>query len=128
MCQLKLSPECILDKSSKVIVNELLKGSYIIIADLHPDLLLQNVLHWNKKRKAFEIFTLFEEANKEQYNLRFEHAICFCNKDRTREKLVEMIELSLPECDLLIMDIYNSLDTKNIYGKSGNVYRNVGLE
>lgn len=126
MCQLKLSPECILEKSSSVVVNELLKGSYIIVVDLQPELLLQNVLHWNKKKKAFEVFTLFGDANKEQYNLKFEHAICFCNKERIREKLDEIIELSLPECDLFIVDKYNSLDTKNIYGKSGNVYRNVG--
>lgn len=50
----------------------------------------------------------------------------FCNKECIRENLDQIIELSLPECDLFIVDKYNSLDTKNIYGKSGNIYRNVG--
>lgn len=126
MCQLKLSGDCMLKKRTNVIVNELLKGNYIIVADLCPELLLQNVLHWNKKKKAFEIFTLFEDAGEEQYNLRFEHAICFGNIEIIREKLYEIIKGSLPECDLFIVDKYNSLNTKIIYGKSGSVYRNVG--
>lgn len=45
MSQIKLSDDCILEKSAKVIVDKLLTGEYVIVADLKPELLLQNVLH-----------------------------------------------------------------------------------
>lgn len=77
MSHLKFSIDCVVEKSAEVIVDELLKGSYIIVADLTPEILLQNVLHWNKRKRAFEVFTLIGDDEKAQYNLRFETAICF---------------------------------------------------
>ena len=115
MSRLELSPDCILEKSAKTIVDELLKGSYIIVADLTPELLLQNVLHWNKRKQVFEVFTLFGDDNDEQYNLRFENAICFGNNEK--ENLLKLIQGSLVECDLFLVDKHGSLNTKVIHSK-----------
>lgn len=124
MSQLKLSDDCILEKSAKVIVNQLLNGEYVIVADLKPEFLLQNVLHWNKKKKAFEVFTLIRDENSDQYNLRFENAICFGSE--IKKNLLMIISGSLPECDLFLADKHNSLNTKVIYSKYGNrTYKNV---
>ena len=49
----------------------------MIIADLEPEMLLQNVMHWNKRKRSFEVYTLFGDKNSEQYNMRFEHAMYF---------------------------------------------------
>ena len=124
MSHLIFSQDCVLKKSANVIVNELLKGSYIIVADLTPELLLQNVLHWNKRKSAFEVFTLFGDDNSEKYNLRYEQAICF--RDDIRKNLLMIIQGSIPEYDLFMADKNNSLNTKVIYSKHSNhVYKNV---
>ena len=124
MSQLELSDDCILEKSANTIVNELLKGSYVIVADLTPELLLQNVLHWNKKKSAFEVFTLFGDDNSKQYNMRFQRAICF--RSDIKKNLLMIIQGSLPECDLFMIDKYNNLNTKFIYGTYGKqVYENI---
>ena len=124
MSQLELSKDCILKKTANVIVNELLNGEYVIVADLRPKFILQNVLHWNKRKRAFEIFTLIEDEKSKQYNLRFENAICF--NCEYKKNLLMIISGSLPECDLFLVDKYNSLNTKVIYGKHGNnIYKNV---
>lgn len=124
MSQLKVSDDCILEKSAKVIVNQLLDGKYVIVADLKPEFLLQNVLHWNKRKKAFEVFTLIGDENSNQYNLRFENAICFgCE---IKKNLLMIISGSLPECDLFLVDKHNNLNTEVIYSKYGNrTYANV---
>jgi len=124
MSQLKLSENCILEKSAKVIVNELLNGEYVIVADTKPEFLLQNVLHWNKRKKAFEVFTLLGDENSDQYNLRFENAICFGSD--IKKNLLMIISGSLPECDLFLVDKQNNLNTKVIYSKYENrTYVNV---
>lgn len=124
MSQLKLSDDCILENSAKVIVNQLLNGEYVIVADLKPEFLLQNVLHWNKRKKAFEVFTLIGDENSVQYNLRFENAICFGSE--IRKNLLMIINGSLPECDLFLVDKHNNLNTKVIYSKYENrTYENV---
>ena len=122
------SDGCLLEKSTEKIIKELLSGTYIIIADFRPDLptnmLLQNVLRFNKHNRALEIYTLFEDEESDQYNLRFEHAICFYVK--AKEQLYPIIEGSLPECDLIFADRNNSINKKVVYGKSGKVYQNRG--
>lgn len=124
MSQLEISPDCILEKSANTIVKELLKGSYVIVADLTPELLLQNVLHWNKKKSAFEVFTLFGNDDSKQYNMRFENAICFT--DNVKMNLLKIIQGSLPECDMFLIDKYNNLNTKVIYSKHGKQkYENI---
>ncbi len=124
MSQLKLSDDCILEKSAKVIVDQLLKGEYVIVADIKPELLLQNVLHWNKRKKAFEVFTLLGDENSNQYNLRFENAICFGSE--IKKNLLMIINGSLPECDVFLVDKHNNLNTKVIYSKYENrTYVNV---
>lgn len=116
--------DCVVEKSAKVIVDELLKGSYIIVADITPEILLQNVLHWNTKKGAFEVFTLLGDDESEQYNLRFETAICFGSE--IKDNLLMLINGSLPECDLFLVDKHNNLNTKVIYSKHGNyTYKNV---
>lgn len=120
----KISDDCILEKSAKVIVNQLLNGEYVIVADLKPEFLLQNVLHWNKRKKAFEVFTLFDDKNSNQYNLRFENAICFGSE--IKKNLLMIINGSLSECDVFLVDKYKNLNTKVIYSKYGNhTYANV---
>lgn len=124
MSRLKFSIDCVVEKSAKAIVDELLKGNYVIVADLKPEILLQNVLHWNKRKQAFEVFTLIGDDEKEQYNLRFETAICFGGE--IEENLLIIISGSLPECDLFLVDKHNSLNTKVIYSKYDNrTYINV---
>lgn len=124
MSQLKVSDDCILEKSAKEIVNQLLNGNYVIVADLKPEFLLQNVLHWNKRKNAFEVFTLIGDENSDQYNLRFENAICFgCE---IKKHLLMIISGSLSECDLFLVDKHNNLNTKVIYSKYENrTYENV---
>lgn len=108
------SDGCFLEKSTEKIIKELLSGTYIIIADFRPDLptnmLLQNVLRFNKSNRALEIYTLFEDEESDQYNLRFEHAICFYGK--AKEQLYPIIEGSLPECDLIFADRNNSINKR----------------
>ena len=124
MSQIKLSDDCILEKSAKVIVDKLLTGEYVIVADLKPEFLLQNVLHWNKRKKAFEVFTLIGDKNSEQYNLRFENAICFGSE--IKKNLLMILNGSLPECDLFLVDKLNNLNTNVIYSKYGSrTYKNV---
>lgn len=124
MSLFKVSDDCVIEKSAKVIVDQLLNGEYVIVADIKPEFLLQNVLHWNKRKKAFEVFTLIGDENSDQYNLRFENAICFgCE---IKKNLLMIINGSLPECDLFLVDKYKNLNTKVIYSKYGNrTYKNV---
>ena len=100
-----------------------MKGSYIIVADLEPEMLLQNVLHWNKRKGAFEVYTLLGDKNSEQYNMRFEHAMYFNND--IKKTLLMLIQGSIPECDLFLIDKNNSLNKEFVFGKSGNKYKNV---
>lgn len=124
MSQLKVSDDCILEKSAKEIVNQLLNGEYVIVADLKPEFLLQNVLRWNKRKHAFEVFTLIGDENSNQYNLRFENAICFGSD--IRKNLLRIISGSLPECELFLVDKHNNLNTRVIYSKYDNrTYANV---
>lgn len=124
MSQLKVSDDCILEKSAKEIVRQLLNGEYVIVADLKPEFLLQNVLHWNKRKSAFEVFTLIGDENSLQYNLRFENAICF--NSEIRKNLLMIISGSLPECDLFLVDKHDNLNTRVIYSKYGNrTYANI---
>lgn len=50
MSHFKFPMDCIVEKSAKAIVDELLKGSYIIVADLTPEILLQNVFTLEQKK------------------------------------------------------------------------------
>ena len=124
MSRLELSRDCLLERNANAIVDELLNGEFVIVADLQPELLLQNVLHWNKRKRVFEIFTLFGDETSNQYNLRFENAICFGSE--IKKNLLMFISGSLPECDLFLIDKHNSLNTKVIYSKHGNrIHKNV---
>ncbi len=115
-----------LEKSAEKITDELLKGTYVIVADYRPDIpgkmLLQNVLHFNKEKCSMEIYTLFGNEKQNKYNLRFEHAIYF--SENAKEKIFSIIKGSLPECDLFIADRNHSLNTDFVYGKSGKKYKN----
>lgn len=75
-------------------------------------------------KSIIPLYTLFEDEESDQYNLRFEHAICFYGK--AKEQLYLIIEGSLPECDLIFADRNNSINKKVVYGKSGKVYQNRG--
>lgn len=124
MSQLVLSVDCILKKSADIIVNELLRGEYIIVADTEPEFLLQNVLHWNNRKRAFEIFTLVGNEKSKQYNLRFENAIYF--NCEVKKNLLMIIGGSLPECDVFFVDKHNNLNTRDVYSKYENrTYKNV---
>lgn len=126
MSRLEISDDCILEKSAKEIVSQLLNGEYVIVADLKPEFLLQNVLHWNKRKQAFEVFTLIGDENSDQYNLRFEQAIYIGIGGEIKKSLLMIISVSLPECGLFLVDKHNSLNAKVIYSKYGNhTYTNV---
>lgn len=126
MSQLNISDDCILEKSAKEIVSHLLNGEYVIVADLKPEFLLQNVLHWNKRKQAFEVFTLISDKNSDQYNLRFEQAMYIGIGSEIKKSLLMIISDSLPECDLFLVDKHNNLNTKVIYSKySNHTYTNV---
>ncbi len=120
MSKLKITLNDILSKNAEDITNELMKGTYVIIADTKPKLLLQNVLHYQKSKKSLEIYTLFE-CKTEKYNLRFQYALYMPND--VKKSIYDIVAGSLSECDAFIADRHGNLNTKTVYGKSGNVYQ-----
>lgn len=48
----EISPDCMLEKSEKLIANELLKGSFVVGCDYRDkQLVLENVFHYTKAMK-----------------------------------------------------------------------------
>ena len=119
MRDFELSPDCILDKSSKSVAQELLKGSFVVGCDYdNKQLVLENVFHYTSSQRRLEVYTLFPNEDNTKRLLKLETAFVLmdCN---IIDGITEVLNLGINEYDLLVVDKYNNLDTERVYDKYG---------
>lgn len=120
MREFEISPDCILEKSAKVIVNELLKGSFVIGCDYkNKQLVLENVFHYTKSQKRMEIYTLFPDENNEKHQLRLDVAFVMLGNRDILNDIMGLLEVDLNNFDLFVIDKYKNLYTEIVYDKYG---------
>ena len=91
----EISPDCMLEKSAKVITKELLKGSFVVGCDYkNKQLILENVFHYTKSQKRMEIYTLFPDKHNEKRQLRIENAFVFL----TSNNVINDIKIGRASC------------------------------
>ena len=116
----ELSDDCILEKSSKAIAKELMKGSFVIGCDYkNRQLVLENVFHYTKKQKRMEIYTLFPDKYNAKRQLRLETAFIMLGSREILKDIIGIIEIDLNNFDLFVIDKYQNLYTKTVYDKYG---------
>lgn len=116
----EISDDCILEKSAKVIANELLVGSFVIGCDYkNQQLILENVFHYTKTQKRMEIYTLFPDEHNEKRQLRLENAVVFLTSNNVISDIMKILHMGINEYDLFIIDKYKNLYTETVYDKYG---------
>lgn len=119
MREFKVSPDCILEKSSKSVAQELLKGSFVVGCDYdNKQLVLENVFHYTSSQRRLEVYILFPNEDNTKRLLKLETAFVLmdCN---IIDGITEVLNLGINEYDLLVIDKYNNLDTEKVYDKYG---------
>lgn len=122
MRKFKLSKDCVLEKSSKAIAEALLKGNFVIGCDIkNKQLVLENVLHYSKNEKRFEVFTLFPNQDNTKRQLKLDTAIIFINTKQQDipQELEKVLNLGVEGYDVFVIDKYDNLYTKIVYDKYG---------
>lgn len=116
----EMSQDCIMEKSSKAIAKELLKGSFVIGCDYkNKQLVLENVFHYTKSQRRMEIYTLFPDKHNEKRQLRLETAFVLLGKRNILEDITGILEVDLNNFDLFVIDKYKNLYTETVYDKYG---------
>lgn len=116
----EISPECMLEKSSKAIANELLKGSFVIGCDYkNKQLVLENVFHYTKSQRRMEIYTLFPDEYNEKRQLRLDAAFVMLESRDILKDIMGILEADLNNFDLFVIDKYKNLYTETVYDKYG---------
>lgn len=116
----EISPDCIIEKSSKTIASELMKGSFVIGCDYkNKQLILENVFHYTKNQKRMEIYTLFPDECNEKRLLRLDTAFVFLGNRNIFKEITEVLDTWLNEYDLFVIDKYKNLYTEIVYDKYG---------
>lgn len=116
----EISPDCMLEKSAKVIAEELLKGSFVIGCDYrNRQLVLENVFHYTKSQKRMEIYTLFPDKYNEKRQLKLDTAFVMLRKRDILKDIIGIINSGLNEYDLFVIDKYKNLYTETVFDKYG---------
>lgn len=116
----KISDDCILDKSAKIIAEELIKGSFVIGCDYkNEQLVLENVFHYTANQKRIEIYTLFPDKYNKKRQLRLETALVMLENKDILKKIMGILEVDLNNFDLFVIDKYKNLYTEIVYDKYG---------
>lgn len=116
----EISPDCMLEKSAKVITKELLKGSFVVGCDYkNKQLILENVFHYTKSQKRMEIYTLFPDKHNEKRQLRIENAFVFLTSNNVINDIMTILRMGINEYDLFVIDKYKNLYTETVYDKYG---------
>jgi len=116
----EISDDCILEKSAKVIANELLGGSFVIGCDYkNQQLILENVFHYTKTQKRMEIYTLFPDKYNKKRQLKLETAFVFLGNGNVLKDIMGILEVDLKNFDLFVIDKYKNLYTETVYDKYG---------
>lgn len=116
----KLSPDCVIEKSSRAIARELMKGSFVVGCDYkNKQLILENVFHYTVSQKRMEIYTLFPYKGNEKRQLKLETAFVFLNRNNILKDIMDVISIGINEYDLFVIDKYKNLYTETVYDKYG---------
>lgn len=116
----EISPDCMLEKSSKAITKELMKGSFVVGCDYkNKQLILENVFHYTASQKRMEIYTLFPDEHNEKRQLRLENSFVFLSSKNTMHDIMTILHMGIDEYDLFIVDKYKNLYTERVYDKYG---------
>lgn len=116
----KVSPDCILEKSSKAIADEVLKGAFVIGCDYkNKQLVLENVFHYTKTQKRMEIYTLFPDAHNEKRQLKLDTAFVFLDSKNILGEIMNVLNVGINRYDLFVIDKYQNLYTETVYDKYG---------
>lgn len=116
----EISPDCMLEKSSRVIAKELLKGSFVVGCDYkNKQLVLENVFHYTASQRRVEIYTLFPDKCNEKRQLKLDTAFVVMNNHNIFEDIMSILSMGLNEYDLFVIDKYNNLYTETVYDKYG---------
>lgn len=124
MKDFELTPDCMVEKSSKTIAKELLKGSFVIGCDYkNKQLVLENVFHYTESQKRLEIYKLFPDKTNTKRQLKLDTAfVLFGNNDRMKE-IKNILEMAVSMYDLFVIDKYNNLYTDVVFDKYDNNMR-----
>lgn len=116
----KLSPDCMIEKSSKAIARELMKGSFVVGCDYkNKQLILENVFHYTVDQNRMEVYTLFPDESNEKRQLKLETAFVFIKRDNILKSIMNVLDIGLNEYDLFVIDKHNNLYTETVYDKYG---------
>lgn len=116
----KLSPDCMIEKSSRAIARELMKGSFVVGCDYkNKQLVLENVFHYTDDQNRMEVYTLFPDESNEKRQLKLETAFVFIKRKNILKSIMDVLDIGLNEYDLFVIDKYNNLYTETVYDKYG---------
>lgn len=119
MRNFEVSPDCILEKSSKSVAQELLKGSFVVGCDYeNKQLVLENVFHYTSSQRRLEVYTLFPNKDNTKRLLKLETAFVLMDSNIV-DGIVEVLNLGINGYDLWVIDKYKNLDTEKVYDKYG---------
>ena len=120
MRDFEISPDCMMEKSSKAIARELMKGSFVIGCDYkNEQLVLENVFHYTKTQKRVEIYTLFPDKHNEKRQLRLDAAFVMLGSRDILKDIMGILEVDLDNFDLFVIDRYKNIYTETVYDRYG---------
>ena len=120
MKDFELSPDCILEKSAKVIATELLKGSFVVGCDYrNKELILENVFHYTKSQRRYEIYTLFPNKDNTKRLLKLDAAVIIVDPKNVMSDIARFMEMHINLYDVFVIDKYNNVSTDVVYDKYG---------
>lgn len=120
MREFEISPDCMIEKSSKTIARELMKGSFVIGCDYkNEQLVLENVFHYTKSQRRMEIYTLFPDKHNEKRQLRLDAAFVMLGSKDILKDIMGILEVDIDNFDLFVIDKYKNLYTEKVYDKYG---------
>lgn len=116
----EISQDCMIEKSSRAITKELMRGSFIIGCDYkNKQLVLENVFHYTANQKRVEIYTLFSDRWNEKRQLKLDIAFVLLGKRNILKEIMDILDSGLNEYDLFVIDKHNNLYTEIVYDKYG---------
>lgn len=116
----EISSDCMIEKTSKAIASELMKGSFVIGCDYkNKQLILENVFHYTKSQKRMEIYTLFPDECNEKRLLKLDTAFVFLGNRNILKEIIGVLDTGLNWYDTFVIDKYNNLYTEIVYDKYG---------
>ena len=120
----RLSPDCMIEKSSRAIARELMKGAFVVGRDYkNKQLILENVFHYTASQKRMEIYTLFPDKSNEKRQLKLDTAFVFVNGSNILKSIMNVLDMGLNEYDLFVIDKHNNIYTETVYDKYGGSMR-----